>query len=185
MLLIELSGTASSLEFLTDKACPHFLLVVSGRTKGNQVGGSKFYVLIASSTERSHLRPGKWIERLCELLTSKGETGGRLFRRKLDPPRLYEFEFDFFRLLREVQSTTTEINKTIDVEDSFGILRSSRRGMTAHARNMGIPKDQLETFNRWSKGLSSTTGLPRLDMVETYSELSALKPLFLQITRSF
>jgi hypothetical protein len=33
MLLIELAGTAQDLAFLSDVACPHFILVVSGRTK--------------------------------------------------------------------------------------------------------------------------------------------------------
>jgi hypothetical protein len=34
MLLIELAGTARDLVFLTDSVCPHFILVVSGQTKG-------------------------------------------------------------------------------------------------------------------------------------------------------
>jgi hypothetical protein len=61
--------------------------------------------------------------------------------------RLFEFEFDFFRLLREVQATTNLIDKSKEVDSEYRILRSSRRAMTAHARNMKLSKDDLKTFN--------------------------------------
>jgi hypothetical protein len=48
MLLIELAGTAQDLVFLKDDTCPHFILVVSGRTKGNQLSGAKFGVPITA-----------------------------------------------------------------------------------------------------------------------------------------
>ena len=185
MLLIEVAGTRASMEFLTDPDCPHFLLTVSGRTKGNQLAGSKFSVPIAARTEYSNLQPGEWVRRLIRLLEERNEATGRLFRRQLIPARLFEFEFDFFRVLREVQSTTNLIDKTLVVEDSFGILRSCRRGMTAHARNRAVTKDDLQTFNRWNKGISSTSGAPRLDMVEHYSSLTVMKPTLLRVTRVF
>jgi hypothetical protein len=99
----------------------------------------------------------------------------------LNPACLFEFEHDFFWLLREVQSTTNLIDKSKDVDAEYGI----QRGMTAHARNMNVTKDNLKTFNRWSKEMNSQTGLARLDMPETYSSLDAIKPLLLQVTRSF
>jgi hypothetical protein len=54
--------------------------------------------------------------------------------------------------------------------------------MTAHAPNMKVSKDDLKTFNRWSKEMNAQTGLARLDMPETYSSLEAIKPLLLRIT---
>jgi hypothetical protein len=147
MLLIELAGTARDLIFLGDITCPHFILVVSGRTKGNQLSGVKFGVPIAACTEGTNLLPGKWIQRLVEILTLKNDTRGQLFRRNLSPARLFEFEFDFFQLLREVQSSTNLIDKTKDVDSEYGILWSCQRGMTAHARNMKVSKDDLKTFN--------------------------------------
>jgi hypothetical protein len=185
MLLIELAGTARDLAFLKDESCPHFVFIVSGQTKGDQLSGAKFGVPIASRTEGTNLQPGKWVKRLVDLLTLRNDTRGRLFRRNLNPARLFEFEHDFFRLLREVQSTTTLIDKTKDVDSEYGILRSSHRGMTAHARNMNVTKDDLKTFNRWSKEMNSQTGMPRLDMPKTYSSLDAIKPLLLRVTRSF
>jgi hypothetical protein len=185
MLLIELAGTLQKLEHLSDLNCPHFILIVSGRTKGNQLSGAKFGVPVAATTEGTHLMPGKWVSRLCSLLVATGDTSGRLFRRRLKPTRLFEFEHDFFKLLREVQSTTDLIDKAMDVESSFGIFRSTRRGMTAHARNMKVSKDDLNTFNRWSHEMNSQTGVARLDMADTYSSLDAIKPLLLRVTRSF
>jgi hypothetical protein len=186
MLLIELAGTARKLEeFLTDSSCPHFVFVVSGKTKGNQLSGAKFGVPVAATTEGTHLMPGKWVSRLCSLMSLAGDTTGRLFRRRLKPTRLFEFEHDFFKLLREVQSTTDLIDGTMDIESSFGIFRSTRRGMTAHARNMKVSKDDLNTFNRWSHEMNSQTGVARLDMADTYSLLDAIKPLLLRVTRAF
>ena len=185
MPLIEFAGTADSLKYLRDFDCPHLVLVVSGPTKGNQLGGAKFGVPIAARTEGNFLLPGKWVERLCNLMTLQGDGRGRLFQHVFVPARLEEFEFDFYRYLREVQNTSTLIDKGIDVDDVYGILRSSRRGMTAHARNMKVSKDDLMAFNRWSKELHSTTGSVRLDMPETYSSLDAIKPTILRVTRKF
>lgn len=185
MLLIEYAGTVDSLQFLRDGLCPHIVLVISGRTKGNQLGGAKFGIPIAARTKGNRLQPGKWVKRLCDIMTARNETKGRLFRRVLRPSTLGEFESDFFRLLRQVQDTTTLIDKRMEIESAYGILRSSRRGMTAHARNMNITKDDLQTFNRWNKEMNSATGAARLDMAETYSALHAIKPLLLRITLAF
>lgn len=81
MLLIELAGTAAQLDFLADPSLPHFVLVISGPTKGNQLSGSKFGVPIVAKTEGSYLKPGKWIVRLVDLRTERNDTKGRLFRR--------------------------------------------------------------------------------------------------------
>jgi hypothetical protein len=185
MLLIELAGTTKSLKFLSDPICPHFILVITGLTKGNQKGGAKFGVPIVARTKGTFLQPGKWIKRLCEARATKGDKGGRLFKRQLVPARLYEFEEDFFRLLREVQATTSFIEPDVVVETEYGILRSNRRGMTSHSRNMGISKPDLNTFNRWTKEANSQTGLARLDMADTYTSLPSIKPLLLRVTSAF
>lgn len=184
MLLIELAGTASDLDFLTDRNLPHFVLTISGPTKGNQLSGSKFGVPIVATTQGTYLKPGKWIERLVLLRTEKGDTKGRLFRRRLVPAKMYEYENDFFAILRKVQNSTLLIDREMEVASSYGTLRSLRRGMTAHARNMNVTKDELQTFNRWNKEMNAKTGLARLDMPDTYSALGSLKPTLLRVTRA-
>jgi hypothetical protein len=184
-LLIEFAGTAKSLKFLGDLECPHFILVISGRTKGVQLAGAKFGIPCAATTEGTHLQPGRWVKRLVTLMKDEGIQGGRLFRRKLSPTKLCEFEHDFYTVLGRVQATTNLIDKEMDVTEDFGLPRSLRRGLTAHARNMGVSAEWIKAMNRWRSELGSQTGAPRLDMPDTYSALEALKPLFLRITRSF
>jgi hypothetical protein len=136
MLLIEFAGTAKSLRHLLDPKLPHFVLIISGRTKGIQLSGSKFGIPCVSVTEGTHLRPGIWLDRLVMLMKADGVSKGRLFQRSLSPARLFEFEHDFFSLIERVQSSTDLLDQAMDVRDSFGILRSLRRGFTSHAKNM-------------------------------------------------
>jgi hypothetical protein len=91
MLLIEFAGTAKSLKHLLDPKLPHFVLIVSGRTKGNQLSGSKFGLLCVSVTEGTHLRAGIWLDRLIRLMKADGGSKGRLLQRNLSPARLFEF----------------------------------------------------------------------------------------------
>ena len=62
MLLIELAGTARDLRHLSDPSLPHFVLAISGKTKGNQLNGAKFGVPVVGQTSRTNLKPGKWIQ---------------------------------------------------------------------------------------------------------------------------
>ena len=80
MLLIELAGTVRKLGFMDDEECPHFVLVVSGTTKGSQLSGTKFGVPIVSVTQGNDLEPGKWVKCLCELMTVLGDTSGQFFQ---------------------------------------------------------------------------------------------------------
>jgi hypothetical protein len=75
MLLIEFAGTSNSLKHMNDPL-PHFLLVILGRTEGNQLSGSKFGIPCVSVTEGTHLRPGIWVARLVPLMKAEGVTGG-------------------------------------------------------------------------------------------------------------
>jgi hypothetical protein len=92
---------------------------------------------------------------------------------------------DFYTVLGRVQVTTNLIDKEMDVTEDSGLPRSLRRGLTAHARNMGVLAEWIKAMNRWRSELGSQTGDPRIDMPDTYLALEALKPLFLRITRSF
>jgi hypothetical protein len=173
---IEFAGTKKSLRWL-EKADPYLMLVVSGRTKGNQVSGAKFSVPCVLKTEGTGLTPGKWIKRLVTLMTASGITSGRLFQRRLDPPRRFEMEDEFMTLLEEVQASSEAKEDKIDVRDRYGMERSLRRGVSAHARNMGVNEDLIKAINRWQKDPSK--GAARLDMIELYSQADALTLLYL------
>ena len=85
MLLIEFAGTAKSLTHLVDAVSPHFVLTISGQTKGNQLSGSKFGLPCIATTHGTDLRPGVWMGRLVTLMKADGIRGGRLFQRNLSP----------------------------------------------------------------------------------------------------
>eukprot|EP00978_Attheya_sp_CCMP212_P016861 scaffold44498_cov55-Attheya_sp.AAC.2 len=146
MILIERAGTINSLTHLDDPE-PWFKFVVLGPTKGNQLSGSKFAIPIAGTTSGTYLELGKWAKQLGDILTDEKCQAGRLFSRKLNPPRLYEFEEDFFRVLSKVQATTDFIGKDVEVTDDYGISRSSQRGVSTHTRNMSVSDELLHVFN--------------------------------------
>jgi hypothetical protein len=111
---IEFAGTKKSLKWLR-KADPYFMFVVSGRTKGSQLSGAKFSVPCVEKTQGTGLKPGKWLKRLMTLMEEAGITVGRLFQRRLDPPRMFKMEDEFMSVLEEVQATTEAIDDELDV----------------------------------------------------------------------
>jgi hypothetical protein len=181
MVLIERAGTVNSLVHLAEKD-PWFKLVISGPTKGNQLSGSKFAIPIVGTTQGANLEPGKWMTRLAAILKAEGLKNGRLFTRRLSPPRLFEFEEDFYKVLEKIQATTDLICSDEVVSEMFGILRSLRRGVTTHARVMGVAETLLHIFNRWRLEMNAK-GIANLDMADTYSKLETLAPLLLDFSR--
>jgi hypothetical protein len=182
MLLIELAGTANSLSHMGDAKNAHFVYVISGRTKGDQTSGAKFGVPCCPVTEGTHLRPGRWVKRLVDVIHAKGRHSGRLFNRRLRISKLQEFENDFFTYLEKVQATTTLFPNECVIRDECGIARSLRRTVTAHARNMGIDKELVKAINRWRSEFASRTDNPRLDMPDVYTTLESLLPTHLQFS---
>jgi hypothetical protein len=180
-LRIEFAGTKKSLKWMK-KLGPYFMLVVTGRSKGNQLSGAKFLVPCVEKTQGTGLQPGKWITRLVESMTKAGITSGRLFQKQLDPPRLFERADEVFTLLEEVQAKTDLIDNELEVRENFGLERSLRRGVSAHARNMGVDEDLIKAINRWQKDPSK--GAARLDMIELYSQADSLTPLYLRYSRA-
>jgi hypothetical protein len=165
MLLIELAGTANSLVHMEDAKHAHFLLVVSGRIKANHLSGAKFGVPSAPVTEGTHLRPGRWVKRLVEVIHSSGRQGGRLFSCKLwQNAKLMEFKNDFFTVLEKVQATTDLIEDNFVIRDKCGIARTIWRSVTAHARNMRVSIDLIKAINRWRQEANLATGNPRFSL---------------------
>jgi len=184
--LIDLAGTRNSVEegMGPDKPDPHFKFVIIGRTKGVQQDGHKFAIPCVATTQGTGLRPGIWIQRLLQVLQECKRTNGKLFVRALKPAKMMEFENDFFEVLEKVQSSTDLIPQSVEIRDEYGLSRSSRRGVTAHARNLRIGEDLLKAINRWGKEANTLTGVPRMDMPDTYTTLRSILPLVLEFSRS-
>ena len=113
-----------------------------------------------------------------------GETHGKLFRRRLRPAKILEFEDDFYKVLERVQDTSDLISKELCVRDMFGISRSLRRGVTAHSKNMRIDKELRDAINRWGREANTKLGVARLDMGDTYTTLESIMPLILEFSQS-
>jgi hypothetical protein len=183
MVRIEFTGTANSIEkWMQREKDPYFMFVVSGRSKGNQLLGAKFSVPCVGVTQGTHLRPGRWIERLLVWMKEDGVKTGRLLQCKLNPPQMCEWEDEFMLLLEQVQATTELIDKSTDVRDRFGVGRTTHHGATAHARNMEVDEDLIKAVNRWTK---DDRGAARLCMIELYSDAEALTPTYLRYSRAF
>lgn len=115
MVRIELAGTANNVKHLNDAVHAHFKFLMLGRTKGNQLSGSKFGVPCIPITLGTNLRPGRWVKCLIETLHVMGRRSGRLFSRRLATPKLHEFEGDWFTVLEKVQASTAHIENDLDV----------------------------------------------------------------------
>lgn len=180
MQLIDLPGTRGNMKYLKS-VDPHFRLKMIGRTKGNQLGGTKFEIPCVPTTSGSCLRPEKWLTRLLNTLKEKRVKTGRLLTRKLNPPRLGEFEDDFFRVLETVQATTNLIDKEIDVREEYGLKRSIRRGVSEHTTNMKVPEKVINAMNRWRSDLKAKGPANMLDL---YTTLEGLVPTLLNYSRA-
>jgi hypothetical protein len=184
MSLIEEAGTRKSLHNLNSDPS-YFSVCINGRTKGQQVSGSKFFVPCVGKTNGTGLEPGLWTQRLIDVRKEMKMTGGRLLQRNLTPPRLAEFEEDFYTVLEKVQAGTNAINDDIEVREAFGILRSLRKGNAAHALNMNVPEALIRTFNRWRGAVEADTRTPSLDIVDVYASWEAILPRLLRFSEPF
>ena len=185
MLLIDLYGTQQSVtQFMGAAALdPHFKFVILGRTKGVQEDGHKFAIPCVKETQGTHLRPGIWLERFLTVKREMGQMHGKLFKRSLRRDKMCEFEDDFYRMIERIQDTTDLIPPEVDVRNDYGLSRTTRRSATAHARNMRLPKDLMDAIHRWGREMNATTGVPRLDMQDTYTTLDSICPLMLEFSR--
>jgi hypothetical protein len=185
MLLIDLYGTAKSVsQFMKESDLdPHFKFVILVRTKGVQEDGHKFAIPCVKETQGTHLRPGVWLERLLKVKEELGQTNGKLFRRNLRKAKLCEFEDDFYRVIERIQDTTELIPPEVDVRNEYALPQTIRRTATAHARNMRLSPDLLNAIHRWGKEMNATTGVPRLDMQDTYTTIDSICPLMLEFSR--
>ena len=70
--------------------------------------------------------------------------------------------------MEAVQQSSNVIKDSLDVRTAFGILRSSRRGATAHVRNMKIDKVIIEAVHRWRREVFSMGVGLRLDLIDVH-----------------
>lgn len=72
------------------------------------------------------------------------------------------------------------ISPEVDVQNEYGLPRTMRRSATAHAHNMCLPKYLMDAIHQWGKEMNAKTGVPRLDMQDTYTTIDSICPLVLE-----
>jgi hypothetical protein len=153
---------------------PHCLLSLLGRFKG-VIGRRKHQIPLAPTTA-SGIDVQLWLFRLIALFQDAGVTGGPLLRPTIMarlPARIKELDVIFHKYLLIVQEERPDIIATkINVPKMYSLRRSLRRGSTAQARNVGVPKDIILLNNRWrsvekSRNKQSMPG----EMIEYYTDV--------------
>ena len=184
MIQIEEKATLGSIAKCKRDDIPHIEVCVSGETKGNRLRGSKFKIPIVWETGYSNISVGKWLERFGRVKRRVKGSYPRLFQMSERIPKLKDYHELFFGALQ--QAKDRGVPGFVEGEllrEKYGILRSLRRGTTAHAKNRGVGTDLLNAVNRWRKHKNSQTDAPRLDMDEVYAQLEAIKPMILRFSQ--
>jgi hypothetical protein len=91
-------------------------------------------------------------------MKADGVSKGRLFQQSLSPARLFEFEHNFFMLIKQVQSSTDLLDQAMDVRHPFGTLQSLQSGTISHPKNLQLPIKWINALNRWRTEANSQTG---------------------------
>ena len=80
----------------------------------------------------------------------------------------------YFQLIQEEDDSCFENKYELT---RYGISRTFRKSSETRARRAGIPKDQVETVNRWRKVKRARGMRPHFDMADHYSDASQLGTL--------
>jgi macrodomain Ter protein organizer (MatP/YcbG family) len=152
----------------------HVPLFLQGRFK-RQVGEKMFVQPLAYKT-KSGIPIGKWMQRALRTYQELGIQAGPMFRKSTKNVRakVADLDFLFWDVLARVQEKYPNIiAPTVVVLEEYSVMRSLRRGVTSHAQNLKIPKEIIETNNRWRKFDRARGMTPGMSMFERYSDARA------------
>ena len=159
---------------------PHVVLILTGRFKARSQAQQSIQIPVAYATN-SGLQPGKWAERLVEVLRSDNVNSGWAFQDysgKQLP--MSHFEEKFYELLTRIRGRYPELfSLEADLVEDFHLARSFRRGATTRATNAGVPASDIDWMNRWNVGAEhGATDMrvlysDRLQMLDTYLRFSS------------
>jgi hypothetical protein len=152
----------------------HVTLFLQGRFK-RQVGEKMFVQPLAYKTQ-SGIPVGKWMQRALRTYRELNIHAGPMFRRNKGNARarVSDLDFLFWDVLVRVQDKFPHIiAPTVIVHEEYSVMRSLRRGVTSHAQNLKIPREMIETNNRWRKFDRACGMTPGMSMFERYSDARA------------
>jgi hypothetical protein len=183
MLMIDIAGCRKHLVETRQHSTPHVLVALWGRFK--QQPGECHHLMPVVDRTASGLRAGEWLVRLLDCLERQGVVNGKLLQGKRgEHVRLGKFADPFYTCLEHVQTTRPDlIDAAVEVREDYGLSRSCRRGVTTHARNVGVHPDVVNANNRWRVEESARGGgRPWLTMQDYYTEVKQSLPLLLKFS---
>jgi hypothetical protein len=172
-------GKALTTKLMTEKEArnlPQVCVCLLGKFKGET--GERYHSIIVANESTSGLSPRFWLEKLMEVCHDEGITSGYAFNNS-DGSRPSPTEYNaivrqYFQAIQEEEDDLIDPN--IDVI-RFGISRTYRKSAESMARAAGIPKDQVETMNRWRKIERAKGKMPQFDMADHYADAKQLGTL--------
>ena len=87
-------------------------------------------------------------------------------------------------LLERVRKRWSNVfGQEVNIRKEFSIGRSLRRGVTAEAQNVGIPKEEIEANNRWRKHARFKGLTPGMTTMERYSDAKVSVPTLVRFSK--
>jgi hypothetical protein len=160
----------------------HIPLMLAGRFK-KEIGTKLFCQPLASVT-KSGRKIQLWFARMIKLLADEERYEGPMFSNKAGK-RMSISEMDEFLhavLIGVQKNYTNVIGDSIKIHEEFSAYRSLRRGATSEAQNVGIPKEVIESNNRWRKFSRAKGMTPGMSMMERYSDAKVAVPSLIRFS---
>ena len=176
------------LESMNHTEEPRVPLMLSGRFKREI--GEKVFCQPLAITSNSGVNIAEWIWRTLEMLGQQRVTTGPMFRvaergkGTCKRATTADLNPSFITLSERVQKRWANVFAgDLDIAKEFSIGRSLRRGVTAEAQNVGIPREVIEANNRWRRQARAKGLTPGMSMMERYSDAKASVPTLVRFSK--
>lgn len=187
IFMVEAHGLYSHIHFgknETDPTLNHVVIPLLGRFKNED--GSRYHLMLSVDKTNSGIEVRKWVERLALYLKKEKRLSGPAFCH-LDGSSYTSVEMNhhFHSLLEDVQSCREDLlPSSVDVHEDYNIFRSLRKGSTARATDMKVPKTVIDLHNRWKTIENSRGQRSQNSMSDYYTDLRLTSNIRLQYTRA-
>ena len=160
---------------------PHVIVKLMGRFKSET--GERCHVKPLAWETTSGIAAGMWTERFLDMwLKAGGKKRGFAFADEKGRPKRYsEFDAEFVERVKEVQDTRPNLfPHGVNINDSYSLRRSPRRGSTSEAQNRNIPGEVVDMNNRWRKVERAGAKAPNMTMRQHYTEIELMLPTLIK-----
>jgi hypothetical protein len=166
----------------------HVPVMLAGRFKKEI--GEKLFCQPLALVSGSGIEIGTWFYRTLWVFARLGVISGPLFRvggkdhGKFKRASCGDLDPGFHEILKRVRKIHSRlIGEKTNIVEEYSVYRSLRRGATAHAQNVEMPKEVIEANNRWRKHLRARGLTPGMSMMERYSDAKASVPALIRFSR--